>query len=244
MFSKIKDALRTFMFFIIALFVDRVYFPLFYKIVHEIDQEEQVLGGYIRMSGRVVARSRWFLFVRRLYALEPYMERAAKWVVDSPFKFAIGLGVLGAIARAFGLGSWAAWLVIAGIQNIAFTFSSRARNSGSIMRHAFAALASNFTYALSFALTFKEAEYLTGKHGFLTAILACFLYATASVTGGIIAHAYALRTEKGLSAVGASKKLAQITVEEYERMAKDVKDALDRLAFLQANVLGTNDASN
>jgi len=116
---------------------------------------------------------------------------------------------------------WFLWAFILICQNYAFTFVSRARNSGSLIRHLVAALASNGVWFVSQILIFTQLfAILTGKYGILKAVLTAIYYTVFTVTGSILAHYHSLRNEKGSSAVGANKKYAQITVEEWEAIKK------------------------
>lgn len=116
---------------------------------------------------------------------------------------------------------WVFWAIILIAQNFAFTFVSRARNSGSLSRHAIAALFSNGIWFAQFGFAVSAfMSILSGKYGWRMAIFAGLYYTIFTVTGSLLAHYYALRTEKGKAAVGASKKYAQITTEEWDKVKR------------------------
>lgn len=112
---------------------------------------------------------------------------------------------------------WALWAVVLILQNFAFTFVSRARNSGSLGRHMVAGLFSNGIWFVSQIIIFTQMfKMMTGQYGTAAAILTGFYYTVFTLTGSILAHYYSLKSEKGKSAVGASVKYAQLTAEEGE----------------------------
>jgi hypothetical protein len=117
--------------------------------------------------------------------------------------------------------SWAGWAVILLSQNFSFTYVSRARSSGSILRHLKASIFSNGIWIFSQMLMLGPMfDYLTGKHGLSLQIEAGALYTACTVAGSLIAHWWALRTEKGKNAVGASKLYAQIPTADYEAIKR------------------------
>jgi hypothetical protein len=114
---------------------------------------------------------------------------------------------------------WIIWAVNLLAQNFAFTFVSRARNSGSLKRHVIAAVCSNAIWMLQFQiLVGPMMAYLNGKHGWLLQVAVGAYYTAFTVTGSVLAHYWALRTEKGKGAVGASNTRAEITPEEWARV--------------------------
>lgn len=120
--------------------------------------------------------------------------------------------------------SWAGWALILLSQNFSFTYVSRARSSGSLLRHLKASIFSNGIWIFSQMLMLGPMfDYLTGKHGLALQIEAGLLYTICTVAGSLIAHYWALRTEKGKNAVGASKLYAQVPIKEWEM----VKSAVD-----------------
>ena len=112
--------------------------------------------------------------------------------------------------------SWLLWAVVLFFQNISFTYVSRARNSGSLLRHVKAALFSNGIWIFSSMMMLGPLfAYLTGAHGLAAQAATGVLYTVSTVSGGIFAHFWALKTEKGKNAVGHSAKYAQVTNEDY-----------------------------
>lgn len=133
--------------------------------------------------------------------------------------------------------SWLLWAVVLFFQNISFTYVSRARNSGSLLRHVKAALFSNGIWIFSNMIMLGPLfAYLTGAHGLAAQAATGALYTVSTVSGGIFAHFWALKTEKGKSAVGASKLYAQITIAEHEQLkallavAPEWKQIIDKAA--------------
>lgn len=121
---------------------------------------------------------------------------------------------------------WFSWAVLLILQNFAFTFTSRARNSASLKRHLVASIFSNgiwFVSQLMVVGTFINI--LSGRYGLGKAISAGVFYTAFTLIGALSAHHFALKTEKGKGSVGANKKYAQITVEEWAELR-------DRLGIL------------
>lgn len=112
--------------------------------------------------------------------------------------------------------SWAAWATILFLQNISFTYVSRARSSGSIWRHAKASVFSNGIWIFSQMLMLGPMlEYLTGKHGVVAQIETGIVYTFSTLFGSLFAHWLAMKTEKGKGAVGFSTKYAQVPIAEW-----------------------------
>jgi hypothetical protein len=103
--------------------------------------------------------------------------------------------------------NWIIWGPLLVAQNFAFTFVSRARNSASLKRHAVAAIASNGIWLVNqfflFTTMFKA---LRGEMGWKACVGAALYYTVFTMSGSIYAHWWSLRTEKGLSRVGAYAK--------------------------------------
>lgn len=115
--------------------------------------------------------------------------------------------------------SWLLWAPILLAQNFAFTFVSRARNSGSLKRHLVAGIFSNGVWFVSQLFIFsKMFKMMTGAYGVWMAIFTGLFYTLFTLTGSITAHYYSLQSEKGKTAVGANKKYAQIPVEEWNNV--------------------------
>jgi hypothetical protein len=121
--------------------------------------------------------------------------------------------------------SWLMWAAVLFAQNISFTYVSRARSSGSLLRHLKASVFSNGIWIFSNMLMLGPMfDYLTGKHGIVQQVASGLVYTVSCVSGSIFAHYWALRTEKGKNAVGYSKKYAQIPVEVWVRLQEIVAD--------------------
>jgi hypothetical protein len=111
---------------------------------------------------------------------------------------------------------WLLWALLLIAQNFAFTFVSRARNSGSIARHAFASVFSNGIWFASQMVIFQKLfKLMTGGYGWKLGVFTAAFYTVFTMIGSLLAHYHALRSEKGKAAVGANKKYAQITVEDW-----------------------------
>jgi hypothetical protein len=114
---------------------------------------------------------------------------------------------------------WIVWAVNLLCQNVAFTFVSRARNSGSLKRHIIAAVCSNGIWILQLQILLGPMmDHLNGKHGWLMQVLVGAYYTAFTVAGSVLAHYWALKTEKGKAAVGANAKYAQIKIEDWARV--------------------------
>lgn len=119
------------------------------------------------------------------------------------------------------LTSWLLWGAILIAQNFAFTFVSRARNSGSLRRHLIASVFSNGIWFLSQMFIFSRMfAMMTGRFGTWAAIGTGAYYTVFTILGSLAAHHFALKTEKGKTAVGSSKKYAQIPAEEWEEVKR------------------------
>lgn len=136
------------------------------------------------------------------------------------------------------------WGVVLFFQNFAFTYVSRARSSGSITRHAKASLFSNGIWIFSQMLMLGPMfDYLTGKHGHFAQGEVAAFYTVLTMCGSLAAHYWALRTEKGKNAVGASKLYAQVPVAEWKRVQnilQGLDDASGSLPGSDAGLFATN----
>jgi len=110
---------------------------------------------------------------------------------------------------------WIGWGLLCIAQNFAFTFVSRARNSGSLRKHLVAGLFSNGIWFVGqlFAVG-AFLGILSGHFGWPLAVFAGLYYTVFTLTGSLAAHQYALRTEKGKDRVGAHKDVATFTTAE------------------------------
>lgn len=122
---------------------------------------------------------------------------------------------------------WLTWAPMLLWQNYAFTEVSRARSSGSLKRHALAALQSNGVWFLQSLFVYSAfMKILQGEFGIKKAIFAIFFYTVFTMSGSIYAHFRALKKETGSKAVGANKKYAQIPVEEWNDVKSYVGNKL------------------
>lgn len=119
--------------------------------------------------------------------------------------------------------TWIIWAPVLVAQNFAFTFVSRARNSGSLKRHLIAGIASNGIWFISQVIFFsKMFSMMTGKYGVGMAILTAAYYTFFTLVGSLAAHYWSLSNEKGTAAVGASSKYAQIPTSEWTLIKEKV----------------------
>lgn len=129
---------------------------------------------------------------------------------------------------------WVLWAVLLVWQNFTFTMVSRARNSGSLRRHMLAALLSNGAWFVQTLFVFSAMwKVIQGEFGWGWAAISALYYTVFTMTGSLWAHHRALKKEKGLAAVGASKKYAQIPAEEWERYKRLLLNAEALFLFSQ-----------
>jgi hypothetical protein len=120
---------------------------------------------------------------------------------------------------------WLLWAFVLIGQNFAFTFVSRARNSGSLRRHVIAGIFSNGIWFVSQLIIFTAMfQMMVGKYGLKMQVFTAIYYTFWTLTGSVLAHVFSLKTEKGKAAVGANKKYAQITVEEWNAVKQHFFD--------------------
>jgi len=118
---------------------------------------------------------------------------------------------------------WLLWPVVLMWQNYAFTFVSRARNSGSLKRHALAALQSNGVWFLQTIFVFTAFQnIMSGRYGVPLTLAAVAVYTAFTMIGSLFAHYRALRAERGMGAVGANKRYAQIPADEWAAVKEKV----------------------
>lgn len=98
--------------------------------------------------------------------------------------------------------SWALWALLLIVQNAAFTWVSRARNSGSYRYHAIAAVFSNGVwFASQFILIGVVVNDLTTP---IAIVGAGLLYTAATVVGSVLMHWVLINyLERGKRKVGA-----------------------------------------
>lgn len=122
---------------------------------------------------------------------------------------------------------WAVWSIMLVWQNYAFTRVSRARNSASIKAHVIAALQSNGVWFVQSLFVYSSfMNILTGGAGWPKAIAMLLFYTALTMSGSIYAHYRSLKIEKGKTAVGASAKYAQISVEDWKVVKMYVDNAI------------------
>jgi hypothetical protein len=96
---------------------------------------------------------------------------------------------------------WVVWGLMLIAQNAAFTWVSRARNSGSVSYHALASVFSNGIYIASMFFVVDKLRNAGAGH---IAFVAVF-YTTFTVTGSVLMHYVSMRfLEKGKRKVGAA----------------------------------------
>lgn len=99
--------------------------------------------------------------------------------------------------------TWFVWAILLLLQNAAFTWVSRARNSKSVWYHALAAVFSNGIYILNqFIVVNKLVE---ARHGSrLELAIVCVFYTAFTVTGGVSMHSFLMKyVEKGRREIGS-----------------------------------------
>jgi len=122
------------------------------------------------------------------------------------------------------LTSWVVWAIVLLAQNFAFTFVSRARNSGSLKRHMIASVFSNGVWFVSQLIIFSQMfAIMTGKYGIPMAVFTSIYYTAFTMLGSLLAHYYSLRSEKGTSRVGGHKDVATFTKAEGEALRELLK---------------------
>ncbi|WP_276200351.1 hypothetical protein [Chelatococcus sp. XZ-Ab1] len=97
--------------------------------------------------------------------------------------------------------SWVIWAALLMAQNAAFTWVSRARNSGSIPYHAVAAVFSNGVWILSM---FIVVDKLREAEGIAQIAAVATFYTVFTVAGSVAMHWFSMSyLEKGKRRVGA-----------------------------------------
>jgi len=128
---------------------------------------------------------------------------------------------------------WLLWPLTLLWQNYAFTMVSRARNSGSLKRHAIASLQSNGVWFLQTLFAFTAfGHIIKGEYGWLLTAGAVAMYTAFTMAGSLYAHYQSLKKEKGLGAVGASKKYAQIPTTEWDEVRARVAQMYNKTVDL------------
>ncbi len=100
--------------------------------------------------------------------------------------------------------TYVAWALLLILQNAAFTWVSRARNSGSLGYHAVAAIASNGVWFASQFILIDKMVQIIRSGSWASAVTMGLFYATFTVVGSVGMHWISLRyLEKGKRKVGA-----------------------------------------
>ncbi|WP_262265516.1 hypothetical protein [Microvirga yunnanensis] len=98
--------------------------------------------------------------------------------------------------------TWLLWAVLLIAQNAAFTWVSRARNSGSVGYHAVASVFSNGIWILGMFLVVDK---LRQAEGILQIALVAIFYTIFTVAGSVGMHWFSMTyLEKGKRKVGAA----------------------------------------
>lgn len=96
---------------------------------------------------------------------------------------------------------WLVWALLLIVQNAAFTWVSRARNSGSYAYHAVASVCSNGIFIIQM---FFLVDKIHQTKGFWQTTAVCAAYTVFTVTGSITMHWVSINyLEKGKRKVGA-----------------------------------------
>lgn len=173
--------------------------------------------------------------------LESKIERVAQFILKHKITALLALAfeytafhTIPALKQT-GIDSWVLWAVVLVFQNFAFTYVSRARNSGSLMRHMKAGFFSNGVWFASQTIILsKLMEYISGKHGIWFAVGTGLYYTAFTLTGSVLAHYSSMQSEKGKAAVGANKAYAQIPTKDWD----DAKALLHNLSTVVHNMIG------
>ncbi len=104
----------------------------------------------------------------------------------------------------FNGATFASWAVILLAQNAAFTWVSRARNSGSIGYHGVASIFSNGVWFASQVIVIDQIRQALISHDILRIVLTGAFYTLCTVIGSVSMHAFLMaKVEKGKRKVGA-----------------------------------------
>lgn len=123
---------------------------------------------------------------------------------------------------------WVLYGVLLISQNFAFTFVSRARNSGSLTRHLIASVVSNAVWFSSQTVMLTSILDILRTGSIQEKVVVGVYYTACTILGSMAAHWWSLRSEKGNSSVGASHRYAQIPTVEWEKvksvLAKELEE--------------------
>lgn len=93
--------------------------------------------------------------------------------------------------------------IVSFVQNMAFTWSSRSRNSGDPNYHRYAAMASNGVWFLCQLFLVKSIWEPLFSGEWLTAVLGGIVYVLGTTEGSVLMMKILLKKEKGKQKVGA-----------------------------------------
>jgi len=99
--------------------------------------------------------------------------------------------------------TWVLWAVVLMLQNAAFTWVSRARNSGSVKWHGIASIFSNGTWVLVQAFLISRLWQAFDQDNLLRTLGIAIFYTVFTTIGAVVTHHYLLWFEKGDRRVGA-----------------------------------------
>jgi hypothetical protein len=97
----------------------------------------------------------------------------------------------------------AALAVVAFVQNMAFTWVSRSRNSGDPNHHRIAAWCSNGIWFVANVLVWRQVWHALDTGEWLYLVITGAVYIVATTEGSVLMMRILLRTEKGKRRVGA-----------------------------------------
>lgn len=134
------------------------------------------------------------------------------------------------------------WAILLVLQNAAFTWVSRARNSGSDLYHGIAAVFSNGIWLVATFFTFDKVFYAAITDGFTLEVGgASLLYVACTVSGSVYTGKFLRRfVERGKRQVGHydDKEQRIVQLEDQVRLVarileRQVSGGVDRTALIQ-----------
>ena len=90
------------------------------------------------------------------------------------------------------------------VQNMAFTFSSRSRNSGDPQHHRKAALCSNGIWYVCHIIVWNQIWTALNTQNYWLLVITGLVYVAATTEGSVTMMKHMLKTEKGKRKVGAN----------------------------------------
>ena len=197
---------------------------ILFQLLDDIVSHFKDLFLFVYVLATAIANATFHYFLNRLTTLTDFVDNKVDAVIGAcaklpPYTRAALVVGFPLVTAFFGGWNWVIWALILLAQNFSFTYVSRARNSGSVSRHIKAAVFSNGIWFASQYIVFsKFMQYMSGAGGWPMLVFAGLFYTYHTITGSVLAHYHALRSEKGQSAVGANKKYAQFSAEEGEQL--------------------------